>query len=33
MILGAGPPIDPSDGLPILNQPVVMPTTSGFDDY
>ena len=33
MIIGAGPPIDPSDGLPILNQPIVMPTSSGFDDF
>ncbi len=33
MVLGLGPPIDPSDGLPILNQPIAIPPGPGADDY
>jgi prepilin-type N-terminal cleavage/methylation domain-containing protein len=33
MIGGHGPPIDPDDGQPILNQPVAIPPGPGADDY
>jgi prepilin-type N-terminal cleavage/methylation domain-containing protein len=33
MIGGHGPPIDPDDGQPILNQPIAIPPGPGADDY